>query len=920
MKLNGKSRVKKLNLLSLTGDLVFVVLSVCGACAADVALPSIFSEGMVLQRQMKVPVWGWGSDGESVSVEVQGHKASTVVRDGVWRVDLPALKAGGPLTMTIRASNTIEIKDVLVGEVWFTCGQSNMMMSLAKSTGGMAFFKNNAPLPKGRIRVINEMGRHLHSRDKVKDDVPARWMQPTVGHSAISSYFAHKLYQHFDGQVPVGIVTYVEIVPAEAWVDHQRIANDPKLRHILKHPLQASSKTYNGVIAPISPYAVRGVLYYQGEYNGARGLEFRHLMPALIESWRQAWQRPELPFLFVQLPGFISQEAPPTGIDMDAETLALYKKRQRETWTVIRQSQLLTWQNTPNTGMAVTIDLGAAYDIHPPNKEPVADRLLLMARKIAYGQDLIYSGPVPKNVEADKGALVVTFNHIGSGLMARGDKLLGFEVAGRDELYQSAKAVIVHDSVVVSSRKVQHPVHLRYAWAGLPTCTLYNKENLPATPFRYSVGQTPLSSHAPTRANPRHKPKVFAHYMVCYATYSEAAGVDGYKQEIAEAQAAGIDGFALNVGAWSKEKYYQRRTEMIFRAAKEAATDFKLFFSIDHGNSEDIKDMIRRFAKHPNYLHRDGKVVVSTFSHSHLSWRQKIFDPLAAEGIGIFFVPYFYPRPNVTELPDYNAVMQVYRKHQSLVDGLFYFGAAGTPDQLARSNTAYARAMADVGKLCMASYTPSYWGHRQPGRRYYEMSGGQGLETQWRAIIDSKPDWVEIVTWNDFNESSWISPVDDPGKYFKELKDLTRHSHAGHLELSKYYIRWYKEGKVPPIERDGLFYFYRTHPRAVKATTEDKPVTQTHGDVEDIIYLTTLLIAPAEVVIHTGSQTVTRRMPAGLAHTKVQFAPGKQRFELRRTGRTLAETTGPLIRTEIERYNFFPASGFVYAPRLSPCK
>jgi len=411
------------------------------------------------------------------------------------------------------------------------------------------------------------------------------------------------------------------------------------------------------------------------------------------------------------------------------------------------------------------------------------------------------------------------------------------------------------------------------------------------------------------------KPMVFAHYMVCFATYGEAAGVEGYKREIREAEAAGIDGFILNVGAWSKEKYYQRRTEMIHQAAKDMGTDFKLFFSLDLGSVPDILDMIRRFGKHPNCFRYQGRIVVSTFAHGGVPWKQEVFDPLAKEGLEVFFVPYFYPRPNVTELPDYDVVMQVYRKHQAYVDGLFYFGAAGTAEQLARSNTAYAKAMKDVGKLCMASYSPHYWGFRQPpGRRYFETQGGEGTAVQWRAIIEARPQWVEIVTWNDFNESSWVSPVANPGQYFRELRAPFRHSHAGYLELSKYYIRWYKTGKRPAVERDALFYFYRAHPKDAKAASDDKPVRQFHGEVEDVVYLTAMLTAPAEAVVHTGGKTVIRKMPAGVSHAKVPFTPGEQRFELRRGDKTIAAAAGIPIRAKIDRYNFFPTSGFVYAP------
>jgi len=465
-----------------------VLLTPCTALA-DLKLPQIFSDGMVVQRVQVIPVWGWGAEGNRVTVAFNGQTKSAVVTDGKWRVNLDPMPANATSqVMTITsADQTHLIEDVLVGEVWFTCGQSNMMMGLSSATGGLAYYEAHQPKSNGRVRVVFEMGQSLRSKT-VKSDVTARWRtEPPSSYSAVSYYFAHKLFEHFGGEVPVGMVTYVAIVPAEAWVDAGRIAGHPNLRYLPTHPLKVASQLYNGTIAPVSPYALRGVIYYQAEYNGGRYLEFRDLFPALIASWREAWERPDLPFLFVQLPSFVAQEAPPSSIDMDAATLAQYSKASRYTWVGMRDVQRWIWQNTPNTGLAVTIDVGERYDIHPPNKEPVADRLLLSARKVAYGEDVVYSGPWPRSYTARNGVIVITFDHVGDGLMAKGDKLLGFEVAGADNHFVAADAKIDSDKVIVSSPKVSDPIHVRYAWAGFPSCTLYNREGLPTSPFQHSM-------------------------------------------------------------------------------------------------------------------------------------------------------------------------------------------------------------------------------------------------------------------------------------------------------------------------------------------------------------------------------------------------------------------------------------------------
>ena len=466
-----------------------VLLSLASASTAwaEVSLPKIFSDGMVLQRQMKVPVWGWGKDGEKVVVQFNGQSKSAVVKDGKWRVDFDPMEAGGPWDMTVKGDNTLTVKDVLVGEVWFTCGQSNMVMGLNSTIGGEEFFNQHQPRSKGRLRVVTAGGPEFLS-DTPKDDVPVRWTEPTPGFSAVSYYFAQKLSEHFEGKVPVGIVCVTNIVPAEAWVDAGRIAAHPNLKGLEKDALKVTSKGYNGAVRPIAPYAIRGVVYYQGEYNGGRAQEFRYLLPALIASWREAWEQPAMPFLFVQLPGFIYHDAgKDKKLDMDVTTLEQLKRNSKYQWVEIRDVQRWVWQNTPRTGMASAIDLGEKYDIHPRNKKPLGGRLLAWARKLAYGEDVVVSGPYPKSYAVKDGAIVVSYDYVGGGLLAKDGKLDGFEIAGVDGQYHPAQARIEGQSVVVSSDQIGEPAHLRYAWEGFPPCSLYNKEEFPALPFSYSV-------------------------------------------------------------------------------------------------------------------------------------------------------------------------------------------------------------------------------------------------------------------------------------------------------------------------------------------------------------------------------------------------------------------------------------------------
>lgn len=408
---------------------------------------------------------------------------------------------------------------------------------------------------------------------------------------------------------------------------------------------------------------------------------------------------------------------------------------------------------------------------------------------------------------------------------------------------------------------------------------------------------------------------VFAHYMVCFATYGES--VEGYEREMREARGAGIDGFALNCGAWQREPHYPRRTGMIFEAARRLGDGFKLFFSADGPPSEaEVVDMLKTYARHPNHLTRDGRPVLSTFAGRKARWREGVFAPLEREGIRLFFVPFFYPEP-VTELPDGPAAAAHVERWAKLVDGMFLFGAAGLPEEMAASNAAMTRALRRAGRLSMASYTPHYWGIRQPDRRYYETRGGEGTEVQWRSIIDEGPEWVEIVTWNDWGESSYVSPAEAPWKDSPHLADEYgaegfQKCHAGYLALTSWFIEWYKTGARRPVEREGLFYFYRTHPKDARATKDPRgPVGRLVGDVEDVAYVTTLLKGPAEIVFRSGGEERRGPAPAGLSHRRLPFEVGAQAFALVRDGRTVASAEGPAIEAEPEVLNFIPASGFV---------
>jgi glucan endo-1,3-alpha-glucosidase len=418
---------------------------------------------------------------------------------------------------------------------------------------------------------------------------------------------------------------------------------------------------------------------------------------------------------------------------------------------------------------------------------------------------------------------------------------------------------------------------------------------------------------------------VFAHYMVCYADYG--ANVAGYERDIQEAQAAGIDGFVLDVGTWNDPSlmYYNQRVELIYQAAERLGNGFKLSFFVEFWNPTNITNLVVTFANRTNTFWYQGKIVLSAWGMNNVptegwvgvDWTNTVLNPLQSAGYPVFFIPHFWP-PYARELPSYSDAEFLLTQDGSFVQGLFLFLADGLPYQFAQCVSNYTSALHSAGKTFMASYTPNYWGNAQPtaGRRYCESDGGEGTMIEWQSIIANQPDWVNLVTWNDFNESTYVSPILNPEQYLYGegfLATPHRYCHAGYLELSKYYISWYKTGRQPPINQDALFYFYRSHPQhAVASDTNDIPVTWWFGDVQDVIYNTVFLTAPAQLVVSSGGNLSTNTLAAGIQSLRTPFAPGPQSFTLLRNGTNLLYVQGPTILPQITNYDFFPASGYAY--------
>jgi len=490
-----------------------VVLLAVGLCAsADVKLHGLFTDGMVLQQGKEVPVWGKADEGERVTVRFLNQTVSAVARNGKWMVRLKKMKAGGPYKMVVSGKNTIVLNDVYVGEVWVASGQSNMAMPVARCLNAEEEIANSRnPL----IRLYTVPRKIAQTP---QEDVEGQWMEcnpDTVGSfSGVAYFFGRELQKAL--KVPVGLIhTSWGGTPAEAWTCKWALEKDPELKVILDayeialkrlpkamerykkrleqykeavkkarkegkkpprrpHPPMGPENRhcpcglYNAMIAPLIPYAIAGVIWYQGEANASRAYQYRKLFPAMITNWREDWKQGDFPFLFVQLAAFKPISPEP----------------QESAWAELREAQLMTL-SLPNTGMAVAIDVGDQFNAHPKNKQAVGARLALAARAIAYGEKIVYSGPIYKSMKIEDGKVILTFDHAGSGLVAKDGELKGFAICGADRKFVWAKAKIIgKDKVAVWSPDVPSPVAVRYAWADYPVCNLYNKEGLPASPFR----------------------------------------------------------------------------------------------------------------------------------------------------------------------------------------------------------------------------------------------------------------------------------------------------------------------------------------------------------------------------------------------------------------------------------------------------
>ncbi len=452
-----------------------VVVSPGSLATAGLKLPAVIGDNMVLQQGRPIYLWGWADKGAEVVVSIAAQTVSTKADDqGRWKVLLAKLESGDPLELSIKSgSETRTLKNVLVGEVWVCSGQSNMEMGVGAANDAAKEIAA-AKYPQIRLFTVEK-----HNEPAPLDDCKGncRWTEcsPATlgsggwgGFSAAAYYFGRELHKQLN--VPIGLIhTSWGGTPAELWTSRKALEAEPQLKGV------HGSGLYNGMIAPLIPFGIRGAIWYQGEANVGGAYQYRTLLPTMIRNWREDWREGDFPFYIVQIAPYHYNRSG-NGKPLDPRRL--------EPCAELWEAQLLTAKTTANTGLAVTTDIGNLNDIHPKNKQEVGRRLALWALAKTYGRHVPYSGPVYRSMSIDGSEIRLAFSHA-KGLKSADDKPLScFTIAGADRKFVPAEARIDGETIVVSAKDVPEPVAVRFAWREDATPNLVNAADLPASPFR----------------------------------------------------------------------------------------------------------------------------------------------------------------------------------------------------------------------------------------------------------------------------------------------------------------------------------------------------------------------------------------------------------------------------------------------------
>jgi sialate O-acetylesterase len=476
--------------MTVVGSLLFASAGFAGA-ADELRLPGWFTDHMVLQRDKQIPIWGWAKTGDTVKVQL-GDETQTANADatGRWQVSFAPRPVGGPFVLSAETGSKIAVSDILIGDVWLIGGQSNMEIPVKHGTGADESIKTSRD---DRLRLI-----HIKECPSYvpQADVEGQWLPATPEavpmFSCVGYAFGRKLREEMK-DVPIGLIQApVGSTVAETWLSRAELEQNTAFAHYAKDldttaarfpvlgkktkeldPRKVPTVMYNGMIHPLVPYAIRGVIWWQGLANSnpvERAFEYRQLFPYLIQCWRKEWGQGDFPFIFAEEP-------------------TLKWAYHKPGFMVIREAQLMTAQKVPNTAVIVNSDLRNDADPelkHFPQKPPVGQRMALAALAIEYSRPVVYCGPLydPRKTRVEGAKMRIGFTHVESGLRTRKGSLEDFVIAGEDQDFIKARAEIDGDTVVVWADSIAHPKAVRYDWDDWTGATLMNKDGLPASPFR----------------------------------------------------------------------------------------------------------------------------------------------------------------------------------------------------------------------------------------------------------------------------------------------------------------------------------------------------------------------------------------------------------------------------------------------------
>lgn len=441
---------------------------------SQLKLPALIDDHMVVQRDGETKIWGWDNPGQKIKIKTGWSRKKFKTKanaNGFWEVLIKTPSAGGPYEIEIKASETRVLTDVLSGDVWVCSGQSNMEWDAARGYNNAAEEVKNANFPQIRLMDV----KNTASKEE-KDDIVGEWAvcapENIENFSAVGYFFGREI--HRETGVPIGLIgSEWGGTPSEAWTEAEYLYSKKEFDANNKiydagnkgngelHPHQPGV-LFNGMIAPLLNYTIKGVIWYQGESNVGRATHYSAVFPGMIENWRDRWGY-EFPFYFVQL--------------------APYNYGVEYSGAMLREAQLKSLK-TPNTGMAVIMDIGNPNDIHPRNKQDVGRRLAYWALANDYGKDIVFSGPLYKDHSTESNKIAISFDHTGGGLMVKGDEVTHLEIAGIDKIFKEAKSKIEGDKLIVFHPDIKNPLAVRYGFHNTDEPNLYNKEGLPASSFR----------------------------------------------------------------------------------------------------------------------------------------------------------------------------------------------------------------------------------------------------------------------------------------------------------------------------------------------------------------------------------------------------------------------------------------------------